>query len=64
MQVIQFVRYRLSSGWEPETRDHELPTSWKIEGMKMSGASEVGEWTLGDTAGAGDLGGRARLLCR
>lgn len=29
-----------------ETRGHGLPTSWATKGIKMSGASEVGEWTL------------------
>lgn len=60
----QIARCSLRSGWEPERRGNELPTSWTTKGMKLSGASEIGEWTLGHTARAGDLGGRARFVCR
>lgn len=49
MQVAQFancsLRCRLNSGWEPETRDHELPTLWLAKGTKMDDASQVdGLW--------------------
>lgn len=57
MQVAQFasgrLRCRLSSGWEPETWGHELPTHLFTKTHK-DWWHRTGGWTLGERGGVGD----------